>query len=351
MLYIFDGDNAFVQHEEVTALKATLGPADMLSLNTSVFDGARVGFDELRHACDSMPFLTEARLVIVNGLLTRLQGSARKRPESPDDKGEDEGEDESKNSSQKAYRNRLLDYLPALPATTHLVLLEPAMLTAGNPFLRLQAAHSATTKRKALMLPNLRRPEGRADLEKWITTRAKAKGASIDRKAVAELVALIGNDLQQIDSELEKLAVYCQGQPISAGDVKELVSLAREAVIWDLVDSIAQRNLKGAMDTLRRLLNEGEPPLRIFGLIVREYRILLQIKDMDDRRSSEDLILARLGLQPWMLRQRAGAIAATSVERLKSIYRMLLDIDVEIKTGIQDPEAALEFLVAKLCQL
>ena len=62
-------------------------------------------------------------------------------------------------------------------------------------------------------------------------------------------------------------------------------------------------------------------------------------------------MLSRLGLQPWMLRQRAAAIGATSVERLKGIYRMLLDIDVEIKTGIQEPEAALEFLVAKLCQL
>lgn len=350
MLYILDGDNTFAQREELAALKATLGPADMLSLNTTVFDGARVGFEELRHACDSMPFLTEARLVIVNGLLTRLQGSGRKKSESPDEKGPEE-EDEGKNSAQKTFRNRLLDYLPALPATAHLVLLEPAMLTTGNPFLRWQSAHSATSVRKPTMLPNLRRTEGRADLEKWITTRAKAKGASMDRKAVAELVTLIGNDLQQMDSELEKLAVYCQGQPISAGDVKELVSLAREAVIWDLVDSIAQRNLKGAMDTLRRLLNEGEPPLRIFGLIVREYRILLQIKDMENRRASDDLILSRLGLQPWMLRQRTAAIAGNSVEHLKNIYRLLLDTDVEVKTGIQEPEAALEFLVAKLCQL
>jgi DNA polymerase-3 subunit delta len=351
MLYVFDGDDDFTRREEVTALKTGLGPADMVSLNTAVFDGAKVGFEELRHACDSAPFFTDARLVIVEGLLARLQGPARKKGKSPDESGEGETDaGDAKSGAHKVYRERLLEYLPSLPASTHLIFQEPAMLTASNPFVKWLQEHPDNGRRKVFSLPNVRRAEGQAELADWIRTRAKTKGATIEHDAVSALVSLIGNDLRQMDSELEKLAVYCQGRAISNADVKELVSLAREAVVWDMVDAIAQKRLKVAMDTLRRLLAEGEPPLRIFGLIVREYRMLVQMKDLADQGYSEERIAARLGVPSWMLRQRMTAVRSANGDRLKGIYRMLLDVDVEIKTGVQEPETALEFLAARLCQ-
>jgi DNA polymerase-3 subunit delta len=115
------------------------------------------------------------------------------------------------------------------------------------------------------------------------------------------------------------------------------------------VDAIAQKRLNVALDTLRRLLGEGEPPLRIFGLIVREYRMLVQMRDLADQGYSEERLATRLGMPSWMLRPRMGAVRKASSDSLKAIYRMLLDVDVEIKTGVQEPEAALEFLIATLC--
>jgi DNA polymerase-3 subunit delta len=350
MLYIFDGDDDFTRREELNALKAGLGAADMVSLNTSLLDGAKVAFEELRHACDSVPFFTDARLVVVDGLLTRLHSAPRKKAGLQEDAGEDGEESDAKSGAHKVYRERLLDYLPSLPASTHLVFQEPALLTAGNPFLKWLQAHPDSGRRKECPLPNLRRAEGLAEVEDWIRARATAKGASIERDAVSALVGLIGNDLRLMDSELEKLAVYCQGRPISKADVTELVSLAREAVVWDMVDAIAQKKLKTALDTLRRLMSEGEPALRIFGLIVREYRMLVQMKDLAEQGYSDERIATRLSVPSWMLRQRMGAVRRSDGIALRGIYRTLLDVDVEIKTGVQEPEAALEFLLARLCQ-
>ncbi len=349
MFYIFDGDDDFSQNEALAALKAQLGPADILSLNTSVFDGATLSLEELRHACDSIPFFGDARLVIVKGLLTRLHASGRKKSGAADS---DEGEDshESASAGQKEYRARLLDYLPSLPPTTHLVFLEPALLPSKSPFVSLLAQNPDKGRRQAFSLPNLRSRDGQSELAAWIRTRAKRKGVRIDAEAVNDLVELIGNDLRLLNSELDKLAAYCTENTITRADVRQLVPLAREAVVWDLIDAIAQKRLGAAMNTLRRLLNEGEPALRILGLMVSEYRLLLQARTLVDQSYTEERIAARLGVHPWRLSQRMDAARRASADSLKAIYRLLLQTDVEIKTGVQEPEAALEFLVARLCR-
>ncbi|GAB4405252.1 MAG: DNA polymerase III subunit delta [Anaerolineales bacterium] len=349
MFYIFDGDDDFSRDEALAALKAQLGPADIVSLNTSVFDGASVSLDELRHACDSVPFFGNARLVIVNGLLTRLHAPARKKAGAAE-QGEGEDTDEPAGGAHKEYRTRLLEYLPMLPATTHLVFLESALLPSKSPFVALLDQHPDKGRRQVFSLPNPRSRDGQGELAAWIRTRAKAKGARIDAQAVDALLDLIGNDLRLLDSELEKLAAYCGENSITLADVRQLVPLAREAVVWDLIDAIAQKRLGPALDTLRRLLNEGEPALRIFGLMVSEYRLLLQARTLADQGYTEDRIATRLKVHPWRLHQRMDAARRGSTESLKATYRLLLQTDTEIKTGVQEPEAALEFLVASLCR-
>ncbi|MGB9594583.1 MAG: DNA polymerase III subunit delta, partial [Anaerolineae bacterium] len=252
MFYIFDGDDDFSRDEALAALKAQLGPADIVSLNTSVFDGASVSLDELRHACDSIPFLGNARLVIVNGLLTRLHALGRRKSGAAE-RDDTEDADEPAGGAHKEYRARLLEYLPALPPTTHLVFLEPSLLPSKSPFVALLDQHPDKGRRQAFSLPNPRSRDGQGELAAWIRARAKAKGARIDAPAVDALLDLIGNDLRLLDSELEKLAAYCGDNPITLADVRKLVPLAREAVVWDLIDAIAQKRLRAALDTLRRL--------------------------------------------------------------------------------------------------
>lgn len=349
MFYIFDGDDDFSRDEALAALKAQLGPEDVLTLNTTLFDGATVSLDELRHACDSIPFFGEARLVVVRGLLAHLHASGRKKSGAA--RGDDgDNTEEPIAGGQKEYRARLLEYLPNLPPTTHLVFLEPTLLPGKSPFVDLVAKNPDKGRRQAFSLPNPRSRDGQDELAAWIRARAKAKGARIDPAAVGALIDLIGNDLRLLNSELEKLAAYCTDNLITLADVQQLVPLAREAVVWDLIDAIAQKRLGAALNVLRRLLDEGEPALRLFGLMVSEYRLLIQTRALLDQGYTEERIAGRLGVHPWRLRQRMEAARRAPADRLKAIYRLLLQTDVEIKTGVQEDEAALEFLVARLCR-
>ncbi len=350
MFYIFDGDDEFSRQEELAALKARLGPADMLSLNTTLLDGRAVGFEELRHACDTIPFLADARLVIVEGLLTHLRGRSRAEKDGEDAEGTRKDKPGAKGGGRAAFRKRLLEYLPLLPTSTHLVFLEPAPLPPKDPFIRLSKAQPDIGLRKSFALPNIRRRDGQAELAKWIQARTKQKGATIAPAAVHALINLVGNQLRQLDSELEKLALYCEGRAITLDAVKRLVPLARETVVWDLVNALGQRNLETAMETLRRLFDEGHAPLQIFALIIREYRILIQVKELIAQETRSDQIASRLGIQPWAAERAARNARTLSSEHLLRTYRTFLEVDTAIKTGLQQPEAALEFLVAELCR-
>lgn len=350
MFYIFDGDDEFGRQEELAALKAGLGPADMLSLNTSLFDGRTVTFEELQHTCDTIPFLADARLVIVEGLLGHLQGrsqtartgAAPKRPQGEASPPADSG--------RAAFRKHLLDYVSQLPESTHLVFLESAPLPSSNPFVRLVKAQPDVGLRKSFVLPNIRRRDGQARLAEWIRNRTKQKGATIEPAAVNALVELVGSQLRQLDSELEKLALYSESGHITSEAVRRLVPLARETVVWDLVNALSSRDMETAMETLRRLFDEGQPPLHIFALIIREYRILIQVKELLAQGQRMDQIASRLGVQTWVAERAARNARTLSSERLKRTYHTFLEVDTAIKTGLQQPEAALEFLVAELCR-
>ncbi len=140
------------------------------------------------------------------------------------------------------------DYLPRLPPTTRLVLVETSALAAGHPRLKLAAEIPETFVREFHPL------EG-GELEAWVRRRAKDKGAEITPGAAHLLVTYAGSGLRALDGELEKLAAHsAYARPIDDGDVRDLVVPALETSVFDLVDALGERDRPRAMALLERML-------------------------------------------------------------------------------------------------
>ena len=73
MLYILSGEDDFSINQSLEEIKKGMGDRDMLSANTTVFDGQQVTPDQLGAVCGTVPFLAEKRLVIIKGLLGRFE--------------------------------------------------------------------------------------------------------------------------------------------------------------------------------------------------------------------------------------------------------------------------------------
>ena len=167
MLHIFHGEDEYTLEKEVLGLKATLGPEDMASLNTTIIADEDLTPVNIINACNTVPFMASARLVIVSNLIGKFQQGRGQRRKSP----------------QKDTRTALdtwkpfIEYLPQLPESTELVMKESSVSTNNPLFGALQPLAQVQEFR----------PFTREKTEAWIRTRAKTHNADIDPRAVRNL--------------------------------------------------------------------------------------------------------------------------------------------------------------------
>ena len=92
----------------------------------------------------------------------------------------------------------------------------------------------------------------------------------------------IGNDLQKIVNELEKVEIFIkEKKTITFEDVKTVVGDFREYTSFDLAAAVGAKNREKALLILTRLLQEGEAPVGLLGSIAWNFRRLLQAKSME----------------------------------------------------------------------
>jgi DNA polymerase-3 subunit delta len=325
MIHVFHGDSEFEKSEAIAALRRGIGNDPSLwDLNCTVLDGRNLTMTVLQHHCDVPPFLGEYRLVIVNDL-----------------PGKDDG------SAETGWFQALSAYLPALPETTRLVFNVNKALPARHRLLTAVAALGPKGDIRLFALPALKGGE----LARWIERRAQGKGARLKPGVADELATCIGPDLRRIDNELEKLALYAGGRAITHEDVRRLVPYAQEASIFAMVDALALRQTAQALRLLTQLHHEGAHPLYLLTMIVRQYRILLQVKDLMEQGLGQEAIAGRLGLHPFPTGKAMTQAQRYRREQLLSIYDRLLATDVAIKTGQMEPLLALNLLVVELARL
>ncbi len=315
MFYIFHGNDAHSQEETLQELLGRMGDPAMLELNTTCFKGP-VTLAQLRQACDAIPFLAERRVVIVEDALAQ--------------------------NSPANFIDQLRDYLPQLPDATRLFFLESQPLRSNHRLL------TFAEKQENGFVRLFKRPEGR-DLERWVQQRVQERGGDIEPHAIHLLVSSAGNDLALLANEIEKLVLYRLDQgPITAGDVTLLCPYVAEASIFDLVDALGARDGHAAAGLLQTKLAEGADPFYLFAMIVRQFRLLLQAKELAGEGLRPPAIASRLKIHAFVAGKVAQQCQQFSLDQLEHIYDHLLQTDVGVKTGQSDMVTALSLLIAGL---
>lgn len=333
MIYLFHGDEPFEKSEQIAALKTGVSAdPSLIDLNFTELDGRSIGRGELQHHCDVLPFLGDYRLVVVSDLLTKLAGSKTQ---------------EGKGSAASAeFVDWLCGYLPTVPESTHLVLNESKKLPARHRVVKTINDLGAGAEVRLFSEPEIKGGK----LGQWVERRAKQKGAKLVAGVAFDLANFIGPDLRLIDSELEKLQTYAGDRPISKEDVKLLVPYAQEASIFDMVDALGHRQTQNAFKLLARLRNEGAHPLYLLTMIVRQYRILLKVKDLGEQGHTKESIAGMIKLHPFPTAKAMAQARRYSSAQLASIYDRLLETDVAVKTGKMEANLALDLLVVELAR-
>lgn len=334
MFYIIYGDDSYRCQAALNDIKAGLGSADMVSVNTTVLDGRKLTTRALTDVCNVVPFMAPSRLVIVEGLLKRFQ-PGEKQPRANGGGADEAGQ------GLKEWQG-LSDYVKGMPASTVLVLFETDLDSRSvNPLVK--ALSPAADK-----VMQLSEMKGR-ELAAWIKDYAAANGARVSPAAVALLADYIGGDLWSLSGELNKLTTYCHDREISETDVREITSFAREDNIFALVDAVLEGRIKEAQVMLHRMLLYGTAPQQMLSMIERQLTIILRVKELNQGLPQPE-IRERLGLHPkYPLDKTFRQARIFTMARLRRAFHALLDTDVAIKTGKYEDDLALDLLVIELC--
>jgi DNA polymerase III subunit delta len=341
MFYLLHGNDEFTCREHLNKLRQQ----GNFEYNQDTFSGGEVDLMTLTATCNTFPFLSDRRLVVLVGLPKRRRGEEAsssdmgKTKETPEKSKSKKSKKGSKSSSESRadFEKSLASYIPHLPETTVLIVLVDEELSSSSPLLKAAGGYGKVIQCTL--------PKGAA-LESWISKRAVSLGVKITSQAVVMLANYIGNQLRLLANELDKLATYVgPGATITAEDVRQLSAQVQEARIFDLTDALAQRNRKQALDLLHDLLAGGEPPLKLISTITSQLRSLLLVKELAGNGLRIPQIVSATGMAPFVAEKALRQIGKFNWSQLEGAYRQLLATDAALKRSRMTPDMALDLLI------
>jgi DNA polymerase-3 subunit delta len=319
--YLLHGEDEFNRKAYLRALRDKMN--DPNQLNTTVLDGSQVLVMAAINAARSMPFLSDKRLVIVEGLLGAMGTS----------------------KAAKADLETLARELGELPDFARLVLHESKDIEDKHPICQLAKDHPRGFEKKFSI------PKGDRLLD-WIISQAdKVYGVQIELEAAKALATVIQGDARVADSELAKLAAYVNySRPITEKDVAAMTAYVEEANVFQMVDAIGLQNGREAIRLAQNLLVEGgNDPLQLFAMIQRQFRMLLLAKEHLDKGGAPHELGEVVGMRFGAERLQSQA-KRFRLEFLEWAYHKLAEMDDNIKTGKMDSEVALHIFIAGVTQ-
>jgi len=185
------------------------------------------------------------------------------------------------------------------------------------------------------------------ELHQWLSREARQLGKTLTLAAAQRLVEMVGNNLAELSQELEKLALFAGPEnTLTPALVTQLTSHSRTYTIFALVEALGTPGFHQRLTSLGQLLDLGEHPVKILGMLARQVRILIRVKEGSGANPME---LARsLGVQPWQLKGLTQQGARFSDAALRRHLAMLHRVDLNLKTSTGNPRLWLEWALMKM---
>ena len=236
-------------------------------------------------------------------------------------------------------------FLDKVPPTTLLVLTETVEAKeADKHWLVKWAAKADSANAEALMLPKPR------DMNGWIVNEMKKQGGKISSEAANKLAELVGADTRQAAQEIAKVLAYVNwARPVEVTDVAAVCVSTAEVDIFAFVDSLAAGDGQQSQSMLRKMLEEQDA-FAIFPMIIRQFRLLIQAREIVEARGMVQDVQEALHVHPFVAGKIFQQASRFTMRTLESIYRRLLKMDEAAKTSAMPLDVSMEMFVVELAK-
>ena len=176
----------------------------------------------------------------------------------------------------------------------------------------------------------------------------KKEGKNITVADLQFLLERTGTEMANIKTEMEKLLCYTLNKSeVTREDIEEICTKRVQNQIFEMINAIADRNQKKALDLYYDLLTLKEPPMRILALIGRQFNLLLQVKELRKKGYSPQVISEKTGLHGFIVGKYEKQAARFKTSELREALEACVEADENVKTGKMNDVMSVEILICK----
>jgi DNA polymerase-3 subunit delta len=207
---------------------------------------------------------------------------------------------------------------------------------------------SALAKACAKAGEALRWDVSKRDLPRWVAEQFKLHGVAADTDACRALVELVGENLHELATEVDKLTTWADGEAITEREVETLVPPRAETSAFVLTDAWGTRDVRRVLDACEALLERSGDPHsrtipRVVGLLGGHVARVRACQALDAEGIRAKDAAARLKIHPFAAEKAFGHARNFGVDELRDVTLRLARLDFALKGGSRlAPELELE---------
>jgi len=321
-IYILYGKDRYRIQHFIETLMNKMFTADERSLGVVKFDTAEHALEEAVLEAETMPFFVSRKLVLVQDAVVFAAGG--------------------KEGGKLEHRPEKLQQYMEHPSETSVIVVSVR-------------AEKLDERRKLVKLLKERHaliPFAELDavqLKQWVIKRAGEQGRVFSQDGAELLLMRVGSSMQQLAAEVDKLCLHVgEGGSFGEAEVQLLTAASVEEDVFMLIDAIAELRIERALSMYHELLTRREEPIKIAALIARQFRIMLQIKELETHHYSPQQMAGHLSLHPYAVKLAAEKGKKFSTTQLGKLLAELAELDYKMKTGVIDKTLGLELYLLSL---
>ncbi len=307
-IYLLYGEEGYLKRQyRDRFVKAMLPEGD--TMNYAHYEGKNINVREVIDLAETLPFFAQRRLIVF----------------------EDTG-------FFKSAGAELADYIKDMPETTYFIFVENEVDKRSKLY--------KAVKAKGHIVELTTQDEG--TLKRWIQGIVRREKKQISDSVILYFLNKVGTDMENIQRELEKVFCYAlDRQEITREDIDAVCVTQITNHIFDMVNAVADKNQRRALDLYYDLLALKEPPMRILFLMIRQYRILFQVKGLLKQGYGKKEIASKAGLHPFAAGKYMDQAKKFRMSELRAVMEDGADIEQRVKTGLLTDNLAVELFIVK----
>ncbi len=328
-IYLLHGEEVyFIRQIEQAVIKAVLAP-DEMDMNLVILE-REPAVNELRALIETVPFMGGKNVIVVRG--TSLLRSKKKESNEEDEIG-DKGDD------------HLLELIANMPDYVHVILSTTDKVDKRRKLFKMIEKYGAAVEVSHLKVK---------DVRGWLTAKLAELNKKMSTDAMEYFLGIVSMmpkvSLGFLHNELEKAALFTANKAvISKQDLSEIMSAIPEISVFSMIDAVSQKQVGKALQLIGEQLHAGEHPLKLISLLVRQVRMMWQMKEMLTEGYGSREIADKLGLVPFIAEKMIKQSRDFTLQTLKETMMALATADHHLKSGKAN-SMILEEIIIRMCK-